>query len=211
MQNPECIKNRQIRIFLADDHSIILQGLHMILRNAPDIEIVSECESGFDAYNMILDLKPDIAILDISMPGLDGLSLAAKIRQETAHTSIIFLTTHDDPLLMEQASAIGAKAYILKNTSVELILNAIRQVATGANLLEQMASVALEPLRSLLLTDREKEVLQLIANGLTNRMIAENLNISINTVDRHRSNLMTKLGLHSTAEMVKYAIRTGLI
>jgi DNA-binding NarL/FixJ family response regulator len=200
-----------IRIIIADDHALILQGLRALLQTADDIELLAECCNGSDALEMIRHHSPDVAVLDISMPGIDGITLASQLAVEQPRTAVVILSTHDDPVLYEQAGNVGVYGYVLKNTAFEVLLDTIRLVASGKNLMAPRSSYPPDPARSFVLTDREREVLGLIANGLTNRMIAENLKISINTVDRHRSNLMTKLGLHSTAELVRYAIKTGII
>ena len=202
---------KTISIIVADDHTLILHGLRSLLSKTPDIKLLLECDNGVDALNTIRIHKPDVAVLDISMPGMDGITVAANILDEKLPTSIIILSTHDDPVLFVQATNVGAKAYVLKNNAFEVLIDSIRQVAAGKQLLSNPITHLQESPRTYILTDREREVLALIANGLTNRMIAENLKISINTVDRHRSNLMFKLGLHSTAELVRYAIKTGVI
>lgn len=200
-----------IRIIIADDHALILQGLRFLLQSAGDMTLLAECSNGTDALDLIRKHRPAIALLDISMPGIDGISLAAQLANEQPDTAVVILSTHDDPVLHEQAANVGACGYVLKNTAFDVLLDTIRQVASGKNLMTARACSLVESARSFVPTGREREVLGLIANGLTNRMIAENLKISINTVDRHRSNLMTKLGLHSTAELVRYAIKTGII
>ena len=200
-----------IRIVVADDHALILQGLRILLQSAGDMTLLDECSNGTDALASIRRHRPDIALLDISMPGMDGITLASRLADEQPGTAVVILSTHDDPVLHEQAANVGAYGYVLKNTAFDVLLDTIRQVASGKNLMTPHTGSLQEPARSYVLTEREREVLYLIANGLTNRMIAENLKISINTVDRHRSNLMMKLGLHSTAELVRYAIKTGIV
>ena len=200
-----------IRIVVADDHALILQGLRILLQSAGDMTLLAECSNGTDALDLIRRHRPDIALLDISMPGIDGISLTALLANEQSDTAVVILSTHDDPVLHEQAANVGAYGYVLKNTAFDVLLDTIRQVASGKNLMTLHSCCLQESPRSCVPTEREREVLYLIANGLTNRMIAENLKISINTVDRHRSNLMMKLGLHSTAELVRYAIKTGIV
>jgi len=200
-----------ITIIIADDHALILQGLRALLQTADDIELLAECINGIDALDLIRRHNPDVAVLDISMPGMDGITLAARLTSEQSRTAVVILTTHDDPVLYEQAVNVGISGYVLKSSAFDVLLDTIRQAASGARLIPLPADSPPEPARYYSLTEREREVLNLIANGLTNRMIAENLKISINTVDRHRSNLMVKLRLHSTAELVRYAIKTGII
>ncbi len=200
-----------IRIIIADDHDLILQGLRFLMLTADDMELCGECGNGSDALTMIREKLPDIAVLDISMPGMDGITLAYQLAIELPQVAVIILSTHDDPILYEQAYNAGVRGYVLKSSAFNVLLDTIRLVASGNSLMAPRTSCQPEPPTSFVLTEREREVLGLIANGLTNRMIGENLKISINTVDRHRSNLMIKLGLHSTAEMVRYAIKTGII
>jgi DNA-binding NarL/FixJ family response regulator len=200
-----------IRIIVADDHALILKGLCSLLETAGDIELLGECDNGIDALELVRTCSPDVAVLDISMPGMDGITLAAQLTADYPRTVVVILSTHDDPMLYEQACNVGVCGYVLKNTAFDVLLDTIRSVASGKNLMAPHQSFPPDSPRTYVLTDREREVLSLISNGLTNRMIAENMKISINTVDRHRSNMMMKLGLHSTAELVRYAIKTNII
>lgn len=198
-----------IRIILADDHTMLRQGLRLLLGRADDVVIVGECGRGDEALDMIRLHRPDVALLDISMPGMDGITVTTKIRREGIETAVVVMTTYDDHQMIQRAALSGAQGYVLKDLAFETLVDVIRQVASGASLLQEYLpeEVLLE---SETITDREKEVLALIAQGLTNRLMAEKLHISIKTVDSHRTNLMRKLGLHSTAELVRYAYRTGL-
>jgi len=200
-----------IRLLIADDHAIIRQGLRALIEKACDIELVAECADGADALDMIGKLLPDIALLDISMPEIDGLKLADIIVKMNYPTRVIILTTHEDPLLYEIALKVGTHGYMLKSNAFEELLSTIRNVAAGRRVMPVPANSMNQDHVSITLTDREREVLSLISHGLTNRMIAETLSISIKTVDHHRSNVMMKLGLHSTAELVRYAYQTGLV
>jgi len=200
-----------IRTLIADDHIMFRQGLITLLNTAEDIDIVAECGDGRKALELIRSLEPDIAVLDISMPLMDGISIAQSIRTMGIATHVIMLTMHDDPLVYTRAVSAGASGYILKDDAYEELLNALRIVAAGgAAISPSMRNVSLEPdLRTPDLTEREKQILRLIAHGCTNRMIAEHLGISIKTVNNHRANLMGKLNLHSTAELVRYCLRVG--
>jgi len=200
-----------IRTLIADDHIMFRQGLITLLNTAEDIDIVAECGDGRKALELIRSLEPDIAVLDISMPLMDGISIAQSIRTMGIATHVIMLTMHDDVLVYTRAVSAGASGYILKDDAYEELLNALRTVAAGGSAISpSMRNVSLEPdLRTPDLTEREKQILRLIAHGCTNRMIAEHLGISIKTVNNHRANLMGKLNLHSTAELVRYCLRMG--
>ncbi|CAH2032084.1 response regulator [Trichlorobacter ammonificans] len=199
-----------ISIVFADDHTMLRQGLRLLLERDPDISIVGECGRGDDALELIRRNRPDVALLDIAMPGDDGISVAGKIARDGLPTAVIILTTHDDPQMMQRASIAGVRGYVLKDRAFEMLLDIIRQVAAGAALLKDyLPDHPVGPLEPI--TEREREVLLLISLGLTNRLIAQQLGISIKTVDTHRTNLMRKLDLHSTAELVRHAYRTGLL
>jgi DNA-binding NarL/FixJ family response regulator len=200
-----------IKILIADDHTIIRQGLRSLIEKTDDIELVAECSNGKDALEAIIALTPDVALLDISMPEIDGITLAGKLVKMNSKTRLVILTTHEDPLLYERALNAGIHGYLLKNNAFEELVAIIRNVASGICVMPKPASHSSTDAMNNVLTDREREVLGLIAHGLTNRMIAEALSLSVKTVDSHRSNLMMKLGLHATAELVSYAYKTGLV
>ncbi len=198
-----------IRLVIADDHAIFRQGLRSLIGMADDCEIVGECSRGDEALVLIRNLRPTIAVIDISMPGLDGLSAVAALRREGNITPVVILTTHDDPLMLERARCSGANGYVNKEFAFEQLLQTIRNVADGAVLLDSTitpASLQEGPF----LTDREREVIRLVACGMSSRLIGESLGISNKTVDNHRTNIMSKLRIHTTAELVRYAIRVGL-
>ncbi len=200
-----------IRILIAEDHTIIRQGLCALMAKTDDLDVVAECGNGVDALALIVSLNPDVAILDISMPLMDGLTLVGRLQKIKTDCKIILLTALEDPVLYEQATNLCVQGYFRKDTDYRELFSAIRAVAAGvmgrppAHYNDVQSSSA-----SYLLTGREREILALIANGLTNRVIADVLSISVNTVNRHRANMMIKLGFHSTAELVRYAFRTGL-
>jgi len=201
-----------IRLIIADDHTIMRQGIRLLIEHAEDIELVAECGDGVTALELIELHRPDVAILDIAMPQLDGLALSEKLIREQRPVAVIILTSHEDSLLHQQAMNIGIKHFVPKTHAFELLLNSIRQAASSlkgepASSSGQCNDLNTAPFR---ITDREKDVLRLIAHGMTNRMIAEHLDISIKTVDRHRTNLMTKLNLHSAAQLSRFALQTGL-
>lgn len=194
-----------IRLTIADDHTIFRQGLIRLLQSSAEIVIVGECGNGLDALAMIRDLKPDIAILDHIMPFLDGIEVFHKVRRERLDTKAILLTAHKNHLLAEQTVKAGISGYVTKDTAFEELFEAIRCVASGNRFISPSLKGKAFPL-----TERELVVLQLIVEGLSNKMIAERLCVSLKTVDTHRTNIMRKLGLHSTASLVRYAIDAGL-
>ncbi len=198
-----------ITLVIADDHAIFRQGLRSLVRMAPEFAIVAECGRGDEALELIRQHRPAIAVLDISMPFLDGLSVTAALRQEHDQTPVVILTTHDDPLMLERARCAGANAYVNKEYAFEELLQTLRLVQDGSSLLTALSEAA-ALVSEQNLTEREREVLRLIACGMSNRLIGESLGISAKTVDNHRTNLMNKLRMHSTAELVRYAVKVGL-
>jgi DNA-binding NarL/FixJ family response regulator len=200
-----------IRIIIADDHTIFRQGLRSLIQKADDIELVAECSSGAKTLELVRIHDPDVAVLDISMPDIDGITLAAQLNKIKSRSAVIILSSHNDPVLYEQAGNVGALGYVLKNNAFEDLMKTIRQAAAGINTMVTNDKYYGETSAAYTLTVREREVLGLIVNGLTNRMMAETLGISVKTVDRHRTNMMMKLQLHSTAELVRYAMNIGIV
>ncbi len=199
-----------IRLVIADDHAIFRQGLRSLIAMAEDCEIVGECSRGDEALELIRKLQPTVAVLDISMPGLDGLSVVSTLRCEGNITPVVILTTHDDPLMLERAKYSGANGYVNKEYAFEQLLFVLREVMDGCTLLEGSVE-SISPGSSYSLTDREREVTRLVACGMSSRLIGESLGISNKTVDNHRTNIMNKLRIHTTAELVRYAIKVGLV
>lgn len=201
-----------IRVVLADDHTIIRQGLRALIERTDDISLVAECADGIEAWKQIRHHNPDVVILDIAMPRLDGLTLSARLIREKFPVSIIILTTHDEPMLHQKAISLGVEHFISKIHAFEILLETIRQAASAFGDKNAIPLVEYGPINSasFKITERERDVLRLIANGMTNRMIAEHLEISIKTVDRHRTNLMSKLGLHTSAQLSRFALQIGL-
>ncbi len=198
-----------ITLVIADDHAIFRQGLRSLIQRADDCEIIGECSRGDEALEMIKALQPTVVIMDISMQGMDGLSAVAALRRAGDATPVVILTTHDDPLMLERARRSGANAYVYKEFAFEELLNTLRKVADGTLLLVENPD-AQSVKEGQPLSDREREVLRMISCGMSNRLIGESLGISNKTVDNHRSNIMSKLRAHSTAELVRYAIKVGL-
>lgn len=198
-----------IRIIIADDHTMFRQGLIRLLQGNDDIEIIAECGDGRMALGTVRKFIPDVVVLDISMPVMDGLTAARRIIQGGLPTKIVVLTSHDAPHVRQQAAAAGAHAFVLKSEAFEQLLATIRAVAQSSEIMPFALRQTGEQTSDL--TARERQVLRLAARGLTNRAISEEFCISIKTVDTHRTNMMRKLDLHSTAELVRYAFATGVI
>lgn len=206
-----------ITVALADDHIIFRQGLIKLLQSADDISVTGEAGDGNEILKVILREKPDVALLDITMSGLDGFEVFEQIRQNSLSTKVIFLTMHNDPLTARKALMSKASGYVIKDNAFEDLLYAIRAVSAGGKFISPSISDKIlnaAPLAGAsrnVLTEREREILTLIASGLTNKKIADQLSISIKTVETHRTRILQKLDIHSTADLVKYAIRTGLL
>lgn len=205
-----------IRLVLADDHAIFREGLAHLLASDPEIQLVGEAGRGDDALEMIRDQQPDIAILDISMPGLNGIDVSRQIAVEDLPTRVVLLTMHDDPTLVREAEEAGVAGFVVKDNTASDLIGAVRKVADGG---EFFSAAVLEKVRELeslsaeptTLSPREREVLQSIALGRTNKEIARDLDISPKTVDTHRTRLMRKLSVHTTADLVRYAVKIGLV
>jgi len=196
-------------LIVADDHPIFLQGIRSLIGMAPEMTILAECSRGDEALKLIRELRPTVAVLDLAMPGLDGLSVAAALRQENNNTPLVILTCHDDQLLVEQARSCRVNAYLFKHHAIGDLLDTIRNVADGSLLLTIPDDA--KPLKPLTpLSERELEVLRLVACGQNNSFIGETLGISSKTADNHRTKIMKKLGIHSTAGLVRYAVKLGL-
>ena len=213
----------EIRLILADDHAVVRSGLRMLLEAQPDIKILAEVESGVEAVEKTKSLNPDIVLMDIQMPGISGIEATRQIRAISPDTSVLALTMYEDDQYFFEMLRAGASGYVPKRAAPDELLTAIRAVGRGevylypslASRLVQdylkRADTGDQPLIYDDLTPREREVLTLIAEGFSNAEIAEKLVISVKTVDRHRENIMRKLNLHSRIELVKYALRIGLI
>lgn len=207
-----------IRILLVDDHTIFRQGIRMLLNLQRDFEIVGEAEDGSQAVSMVQNLNPDVVLMDIAMKGIDGLTSTKDILLINPKTKVIFLTQHENKEYILPALKIGAVGYVLKRAAADEVVNAIRATYQGRSFLDpEIADIVISAYRQgnedsyEALTEREREILVLLAKGYTNNKIAPILNISPKTVDYHRTNLMKKLNLHSKVELTKYAIRRGLI
>jgi DNA-binding NarL/FixJ family response regulator len=205
-----------IKVVIADNHVIFRQGLLKLLQAAQDITVAGEAGNGPETLKLIAKEKPDLAILDISMPGLDGFEIYEKMKSNGLETKVIFLTVHNDTLTAKKAIQSNTSGYVLKDNAFEDLLYAIRAVASGGKFIspsisDKILNFSEKESENHILTGRENEVLRLIASGLTNKQIANKLFISIKTVDTHRTNIMQKLDVHTTADLVRYAIKTGLL
>ncbi|MCK4976094.1 MAG: response regulator transcription factor [Anaerolineales bacterium] len=212
----------KIRILLADDHTILRDGIRSLLEDESDMTVIGEAEDGHSAVKLVKKLDPDVVLMDIAMPLLNGLEATRQIKRDNPQTKVLVLTMHENEEYIRQVLAIGAMGYILKDAAARELLGAIRAVYRGEAVLSPAITrlVIEDYLRwgdlqpesdSSGLSPREREVLQLVAEGYTNKQIAEILSISIKTVQAHRSNLMSKLDLHDRGELIKYAIQKKII
>ena len=210
-----------VRILLADDHTIILDGLCSLLGKNQDFKVVGRASDGMSAVRLAASLSPDIVIMDVSMPGLNGIDAARRILAENPKTKIIALSMHNDGRYISAALKSGAMGYILKESAFEELIAAIRTVMKGQCYLSaSIAAVVIKDyIRHLektesgvfsVLTPREREVLQALSEGLSTKEIASRLGVSIKTVETYRSQIMEKLDIHSIAELTEYAIREGI-
>jgi DNA-binding NarL/FixJ family response regulator len=214
---------KKIRVLLAEDHTLVRQGFRRILEDDPRITVVGEASTGLSAIQLAKELKPDVVVMDLSMPELGGLEASAEILKDFPEIKILILSMYSNEAYVRKAFEIGAKGYIQKNAIEVDLTRAIIAVADGgAYMSPGISNLVIESLKAgsfedrsrdpyERLTLREKEVLQLIAQGKSNKEIAALLNISVNTVAVHRAHVMEALGLHRTAEIVLYAVKRGLI
>ena len=208
---------KRIRILLVDDHAVVRQGFKMILTAQSDMEIVGEAGNGREAVEQAEQLKPDIVIMDVAMPELNGIEATRRLAASTPHARVIALSMHKDSVYVREILRAGARGYLLKDSGAGDLVSAIRAVASGESYLSPAVSNAvLDDYRKHvtnpidLLSSREREVLQLIAEGQSTKEIARTLKVSVKTIETHRRQLMNKLELYSVAELTRYAIREGL-
>lgn len=219
--NPKDLSSKKIKILVCDDHATVRAGLRLILEQEKEFQIVGEAENAEQAVTQVISLQPDLVIMDISMPGMGGLKAITAIGAAAPRTKVLILTVHADEAYFFRALEAGAAGYVLKGASVSELLAALRLAIHGGVPIPRTLGPRL--LRDYLervdrneipnyeaLSDREREILQLIAKGRANKQIAEQLSLSVRTVERHRSSIMNKIGLHNRAELVAYAVRQGL-
>ena len=210
----------KLRVFVADDHAVLRDGLKVLVSAQPDMEIVGEAENGQATYEKAKELMPDVLLMDISMPGLSGVQATELLRRDCPVIKILVLTAYKDKGYLDRLLKVGASGFILKLSAAEDLIDAIRVVAEGRTYLDpQMIDRIAEgyvrskilkgEVRQRELTAREEEVLQLIAQGYSNKEISTKLKIAVKTVESHKANLMQKLELRSRTEIVRYAVRQG--
>jgi DNA-binding NarL/FixJ family response regulator len=207
-----------IRILLADDHALVRQGFSMILEAQSDMQIVGQAGNGREAVDLAAKLHPDVVVMDVAMPELNGIEATRRITDASPRTRVLALSMHKDSVYVREVLRAGARGYLLKDSGDADLLAAVRAIAKGDGYLSPGVSDSVlsdyrrhvtDPLD--LLSSREREVLQMIAEGKTNKEIATSLNLSVYTVEAHRGRIMEKLNLHSTSELVRFALRSGLI
>ena len=210
-----------IKVFLADDHKILRESLIILLRQEEDIEVIGEAANGHDALEEITRLQPDIAILDISLPQLNGLEVAARLKRESPEVKIIILTMHKNEDFVARAYQLEVDGYVLKDNALEELLKSIHVVQAGGTYISSditstviagfVANFDQKKKKAELISSREREIVQLLAEGNSNKEIARLLSLSLKTVETHRSNIMHKLGLKSITDLVLYAVRNHII
>jgi DNA-binding NarL/FixJ family response regulator len=213
----------QIRVLLADDHGLLRKGVRSVITQDPGITIVGEASNGEEAVRLAEELSPDVVVMDVAMPGLNGLDAAASITRKGKRTAVIVLTMYSDEEYLVRAVSAGVRGYLLKDSAEPDIIRAVKAVAAGntffspaiADMLFDDYLIRLQHSEVQdsyeLLTDRERQVLQLLAEGRTNKEVATALDLGVSTVETHRMNLMKKLGIRNTAELVLYAVRKKIL
>jgi two-component system response regulator NreC len=208
----------KIHILLADDHAVVRQGFKMILAAQTDMEIVGEAGNGREALDLAGQLQPDVIVMDVAMPELNGIEATRRIADLSPRSRVLALSMHKDSVYVREILRAGARGYLLKDSISSDLLAAVRAIARGEGYLSPGVSDAVlndyrrhvtDPID--LLSSREREVLQMIAEGKTNKEIATVLNLSVYTVDSHRGHIMEKLNLHSVTDLVRFAVRCGLV
>jgi DNA-binding NarL/FixJ family response regulator len=213
----------QIRILLADDHTVVREGMRALLERQPDMTVVAEAADGRESVRLAEEESPDVVLMDVAMPGMNGIEAARRILGASPRTGVVMLSMHQDESYVLRSLKAGAKGYLLKDSPQADVVAAIRAVSQGRSFLsrkisrmlqedyvQELASQGLEDSYELL-TDREREILQLLAEGRANKEVASLLNISLTTVETHRAHILQKLGLHSIPDLILYAVRKRLI
>jgi DNA-binding NarL/FixJ family response regulator len=203
----------KISVLLVDDHILVRRGFRRILEDSPDIRVVGEAGDGDEAIRLAHELRPQVVVMDCAMPNTSGLVATRKILENAPDTKILMLSMHSENTWVRQALEAGARGYVLKSAVDLELVTAVKKIASGEKVLDPQVERApvLKGEREYGLTQRELEILQKIVDGKSNKEIAAELNLSVNTVAVHRANIMDALGIHKTAELVVYAIRNGLV
>ena len=214
---------KTVRIVLADDHTVVRKGLRLLLESVPQFQVVADAADGRQAVALAEERRPDVVVMDIAMPILNGIEAARQIFAKLPQTAIVFLSMHSDEAYVIKALKAGARAYLLKDSAENDLINAVKAVSEGKSFFSPAVSKVLaeDYMRQMqehgvddsfeLLTTREREILQLFAEGKSNKEVANLLNLSLYTVETHRGNIFQKLNLHSTADLILYAVRKGVI
>jgi DNA-binding NarL/FixJ family response regulator len=214
---------KSITVLLAEDHTIVREGLRALLNTEADIEVIGEADNGRLAVELAKRLRPEVVVMDLAMPLLNGLEATRQIRKSVPATKVLILSAHSEDEYIEQVALAGASGYLIKQTSAGILSKAIRAVQQGNRYFSPSIAGRVQDLldspdqerrikkRGIVLSSREAEVLQLIAEGKANKQVARELGISIKTVEKHRQHLMKKLDLHDTAGLTRYAIAAGII
>jgi DNA-binding NarL/FixJ family response regulator len=214
---------KTVRILLADDHTVVRKGLRLLLESHPGFQVVADAADGRGAVALAEQHTPDVVVMDVAMPVLNGIEAARQITAKLPHAAVVFLSMHSDESYVLKALKAGARGYLLKDSAEADLINAVRAVTEGKSFFSPAISKMMmeDYMRELrerqiedtyeLLTTREREVLQLLAEGKSNKEVAAVLNLSLYTVETHRGNILQKLNLHSGAELILYAIRKGVI
>ncbi len=203
----------KISVLLVDDHILVRRGFRRILEDSPDVRVVGEAGDGDEAIRLARELHPQVVVMDCAMPNTSGLIATRKILEDAPDTKILMLSMHSENTWVRQALEAGARGYVLKSAVDLELVTAVKKIAAGEKVLDPQVERApvLKGEREYGLTQRELEILQKIVDGKSNKEIAAELNLSVNTVAVHRANIMDALGIHKTAELVVYAIRNGLV
>lgn len=214
---------KTVRILLADDHTVVRKGLRLLLESVSQFQVVADAADGRQAIALAEEHRPDVVVMDIAMPILNGIEAARQISAKLPQTAIVFLSMHSDEAYVIKALKAGARAYLLKDSAENDLITAVKAVSDGKSFFSPAVSKVLaeDYMRQMqehglddsfdLLTTREREILQLFAEGKSNKEVANLLNLSLYTVETHRGNIFQKLNLHSTADLILYAVRKGVI